>query len=199
MLVETWYHLKHIYQARVEYDLFGYANFTCGACRSYGMLYHSRNGAPSSVQNWLSLSFGLHQQNWSWCYFNVWDPCIKKTFKSICRCILEISPWLFMQDHSNYAQLGSCSSQWHDRVAYNTPHSVPRVREQAFLCKDTKHTFSTMSIDQCHEQVSKLIKCDGGAVGLTETPQALDRWMVAWLEISWVLYRFEVTYQISQH
>lgn len=48
-----------------------------------------------------------------------------------------------------------------------------------------------MVLDQCHEQVDELIKGDDGAVGLTENPQALERWMVAGPEISHVVLEFE--------
>ncbi|CAE1315726.1 unnamed protein product [Acanthosepion pharaonis] len=44
--------------------------------------------------------------------------------------------------------------------------------------------FSAMAIDQAHEQNNAVIKGDGGAVGLTEDPSALWRWMVAGSEIS---------------
>jgi len=36
-----------------------------------------------------------------------------------------------------------------------------------------------MAIDQVHEQANAVIKGDGGAVGITEDPSALRRWMVA--------------------
>lgn len=52
-----------------------------------------------------------------------------------------------------------------------------------------------MSIDQCHEQMNELIKGEGGAVGLTENPQALERWMVAGPEISRLVLEFEESFQ----
>ena len=51
-----------------------------------------------------------------------------------------------------------------------------------------------MAIDQCHEQVNAPIKNDGDAVGLTESPQALERWMVAGPEIARVLLEFEASF-----
>ena len=45
-----------------------------------------------------------------------------------------------------------------------------------------------------HEQVNALIKSDGGAVGLTESPQALELWMVAGYEIARVLLEFEASF-----
>ena len=41
-----------------------------------------------------------------------------------------------------------------------------------------------MAIDQAHKQNNAVIKGDGGAIGLTENPSALRRWMEAGPEIS---------------
>ena len=58
--------------------------------------------------------------------------------------------------------------------------------------------FSAIAIDQCHEQMNKLVKGEGGAVGLTENPHALERWMVAGPEISRLIQEFESSFQISE-
>ena len=53
-----------------------------------------------------------------------------------------------------------------------------------FVVHKTDNTFSAMAIDQCHEQNDAIIKGSGGAVGLTDNPLALRRWMVAGPEIT---------------
>ena len=50
-----------------------------------------------------------------------------------------------------------------------------------------------MAIDQAHKQNNALVKGDGGAVGLTENPKALLRWMVAGPETARVIQQFEIT------
>ena len=50
---------------------------------------------------------------------------------------------------------------------------------------------SAMAIDQCHEQKNDYIKGEGGAVGLTECPEALERCMIAETEISRLILEFE--------
>ena len=40
-----------------------------------------------------------------------------------------------------------------------------------------------MALDQAHEQNNAALKSDGGAVGLTQTPNALRRWMVSGPEL----------------
>ena len=39
-------------------------------------------------------------------------------------------------------------------------------------------------MDRSHEQLNKCIKGEGGAIGLTEDPAALKRWMLAGPEVS---------------
>ena len=52
--------------------------------------------------------------------------------------------------------------------------------------------FAAMAIDQGHEQNNAVIKGDGGsAIGLTEDPAALRRWMVADPEVSRLLAAYE--------
>ena len=56
-----------------------------------------------------------------------------------------------------------------------------------FTVQKTKRIFSSIPIDQAHEQNNALVKGDGGAVGLTDNPSALRRWMIAGPEIARVL------------
>ena len=58
----------------------------------------------------------------------------------------------------------------------------------------TEKIISTIAIDQAHEQNNKVIKEDGGAIGLTEHPSALRRLMVADPEISRILGQLEDNY-----
>ena len=47
-----------------------------------------------------------------------------------------------------------------------------------FTVNKSKLTFSAIAIDQAHGQNNTSVKGDGGAVGLTENPAALHRWMI---------------------
>ena len=51
-----------------------------------------------------------------------------------------------------------------------------------------------MPLDQAHEQNNGSIKDTGGAIGLTENPAALKRWMVSGLEQARLLSEFEDQY-----
>ena len=64
--------------------------------------------------------------------------------------------------------------------------------------RQTTHAFSAMAIDQAHEQNNAFVKGDGGAVGLTENPSALQRWMVAGPEVARVIKEFETSLQFCK-
>ena len=60
----------------------------------------------------------------------------------------------------------------------NLRNSHPEIYRQFknghFAIQEMKNVFSALAIDQCHEQVNELTKGDGGAVGLTVNPHALE-------------------------
>ena len=57
----------------------------------------------------------------------------------------------------------------------------------------TTRTFSSIALDHAHEQVNAIIKGEGGAVGLTENPAGLRRWVVAGPELARMVQEFEET------
>ena len=60
-----------------------------------------------------------------------------------------------------------------------------------FTVNKTSYAFSNLAVDQAHEQNNAVVMDDGGAVGLTECPAALQRWMVNGLEMTRVIIDFE--------
>ena len=50
-----------------------------------------------------------------------------------------------------------------------------------------------MAIDQAHEQNNATVKSDGGAVGLTQSPAGLRRWMLAGPEVMRLTADFEAS------
>ena len=61
-----------------------------------------------------------------------------------------------------------------------------------FTVNKTGRTFSNISIDQAHEQNNACVK-DGGAVGLTQNPAALRRWMVSGPEMAHLIEEFQAS------
>ena len=56
--------------------------------------------------------------------------------------------------------------------------------------------FSAIPIDQAHEQNNACSKRDGGAVGLTDNPSALQRWPIAGPEVTALTKDFEDAHQL---
>ena len=88
--------------------------------------------------------------------------------------LLNIVPWFFPLDHTH--------ARWiyvhiRDIVALHANH--PDVYEHflkgEFTALKTDRAFSAIAIDQAHEQNNDAVNGDGGAVGLTENPAALQR------------------------
>ena len=56
-----------------------------------------------------------------------------------------------------------------------------------FTVNKSNRPFSRMPLDESHEQNNACVNGNGGAVGLTESPVALLRWMVAGPEMARVV------------
>ena len=66
------------------------------------------------------------------------------------------------------------------------------------MFQKTQRFFSLITLDHNHEQQNEIIKGDGGALGLTENPTALKRWMVAGPKIARVVREFESTFEVTK-
>ena len=71
------------------------------------------------------------------------------------------------------------------------PDVASEFHKGNFVIHKSRRDFSAMAIDQAHEQNNSIIKGDGGAIGLTEDPAALRRWIVAGPEVSRLLAAYE--------
>ena len=105
--------------------------------------------------------------------------------------LTKLAPWFFILDHTNYARWVPVHIR--DMVNLSTVHPQVAVEfnNGNFTVQKTKRVFSAMAIDQAHEQNNSTIKSDGGAVGLTQSPEALRRWMVAGPEVVRMTSEFE--------
>ena len=112
-------------------------------------------------------------------------------FNMYVQSIRELLPWMFAMDHGNYARWLSV----HYRDMCILPSKHPEVykhfQEGCFTVYKTTRRFSAIALDHAHEQVNAGVKGDGGAVGLTENPAALRRWMVAGPETARMIEEFE--------
>ena len=71
------------------------------------------------------------------------------------------------------------------------PHVVSEFKKGLFTVTKSLKRFSSIAIDQAHEQNNAMVKGEGGAVGLTENPNALRRWMLSGPEMARVVNEFE--------
>ena len=73
------------------------------------------------------------------------------------------------------------------------PDIATEFESRKFVVQKTHHSFSSMAIDQAHEQNNAYVKGDGGTVGLTASMSQLTRWMVAGPEVARVISEFEIS------
>ena len=61
-----------------------------------------------------------------------------------------------------------------------------------FVIRKTQRPFSAMALDHAHQQNSKCVKGDAGAIGLTENTSQMLCWMIAGPEVASFVAEFEV-------
>lgn len=115
----------------------------------------------------------------------------ESNFESYVRSIAHILPWFFALNHHHYARWLSVHLRDMKMLETLHPDVAKEFYSGKFTVNKTKRPCSAISLDQAHEQLNALVKGVGGAVGLTENPQALLRWMVAGPEISRAVTEFE--------
>ena len=120
---------------------------------------------------------------------------VSLAFAMYLAALTELVPWFHALDHTHYAR-------WipvHLRDMAALPMKHPDVAREFgagnFTVRKTKNVFSSIPIDQAHEQNNALIKGDGGAVGLTDNPSALLRWMIAGPEVARAIEEFRDGHQ----
>ena len=94
-------------------------------------------------------------------------------------------------DHTNYARRLALHYRDMQILSSKHPDVYKYFSDGAFVVHKTNRAFSSIALDHAHEQVNALVKGQGGAVGLTENPAALPRWMVAGPELAWMVEKFE--------
>ena len=119
----------------------------------------------------------------------------KANFALYVDAIQQILPWLFVMDHTNYARWLAVH-YW--VLSSKHPDVYKHFSDGAFVVHKTNRAFSSIALDHAHEQVNALVKGQGGAVGLTENPAALRRWMVAGPELSRMVEEFEGSFTVSE-
>ena len=79
-----------------------------------------------------------------------------------------------------------------DSLQTTCPEVADNFKNVHFVFQKSARSFSKLALDHAREQNNALIKGDGSAVGLTENPVALRRWMIGGSEIARLIQEFEV-------
>lgn len=103
----------------------------------------------------------------------------------------ELIPYFFANNNVNYARWLPIHLKDMICLEEMQPRIAAEFRSGKFVVHKSSRAFSALAIDQAHEQSNAVIKGDGGAIGITEDPSALRRWMVAGPEVSFLVGQYE--------
>jgi hypothetical protein len=112
-------------------------------------------------------------------------------FELYVNALNDIMPWICALDHGHYARWLPVHIR--DMVSLKETNTdvYNEFKNGKFVVQRSERSFSSMALDQAHEQLNKDIKGDGGAIGLMENPTALRRWMLAGPELARIIGEYE--------
>ena len=91
-------------------------------------------------------------------------------------------PSFFAMNHHHYSRWLPVHLRDMCALQQTAPDVTEAFKEGLFTVRSRRMFFS-MAIDQAHEKNNAMVKGEGGAVGLTENPDALCRWMLSVLRL----------------
>ena len=75
-----------------------------------------------------------------------------------------VVPWMFFLDHIHYASFPGGL----EKMSNESNPILEKFNKGYFNVNKTDHPSSSMGVDQAHEQNNKVVKVDGGAIGILE-------------------------------
>ena len=108
-------------------------------------------------------------------------------FEMFISCMKVIIPWMFALDHVHYARWLPVYLRDLENLKHSAPSLYKHFVDGHFTVKKTSHNFSNIATDQTHVQTNKLVKINGGAVGILDSPRVLLKWSIAGPEITSML------------
>ena len=103
----------------------------------------------------------------------------------------KLAPWFFALDHPNYALWTSVYIQDMEMLTVRHPSVFVEFEHGNFVVYKTAQAFSSIAIDQTHEQHNADVKGHGGATGLFQNSEGLLKWMIGGPEMSRIICEFE--------
>ena len=120
-------------------------------------------------------------------YFLFTKSIREGNFESFLQCLKEMLPWFFALDHTHYARWLSIFVQDLSKLKFQQTDTYEAFKKGFFTVRKTNRVFSNMGIDQAHEQMNKVLKTDGGVIGILDNPKALLKWAISGPVISELL------------
>ena len=117
----------------------------------------------------------------------------ESSFTLYVQMLKEICPWFFALDLTHYSRWLPVFIKTLEELPVRHPKVHEAFQKGHFTSRKTASNFSALSDDHLHEQNNKIIKGDGGAIGIFGNETALLKWMVGGPEISRMVHEFEQT------
>jgi hypothetical protein len=170
-------------------------------------VYHSDTSkdCTESFELWVSRRCG-ESANFLYWYTTMNLECLLLTFVRSMResnfllfvqTLKDICPWLFSLDMTHYARWLPIFVKTLEELPIRHPKVYDDFLKGHFTSKKSNSAFSAISDDHLHEQINKVVKGDGGAVGIFDNGTALLKWMVGGPEIARMVQEFETSSGIS--
>ena len=122
-----------------------------------------------------------------------WDRSIHEGNFPLYVETLSALQWIFHAlDHHHYARATAVHLRDMSTLQDRHPTIYAEFCKGNFTVSRSNRPFSRMPLDEGHEQNNASVKDEGGAIGLTEKPTALLRWMVGGPELARVVTEFLV-------
>lgn len=172
---------------------------TCAALHLLLLSAYRKSSTDVSIEEWITArrSSSAHFHYWltvielETLLFMLVRSLREGDFHMFVRSLEDIAPWMFALDHVHYARWLPVFINDLKLLPVKHPSIYEEFLEGKFVFQKTNRAFSCLPEDQAHEQNNKIVKIDGGAIGILQDPAALLKWMVACPEITRMLPSFE--------
>lgn len=165
---------------------------------AYGV-YNMETSAPLSFDDWCVKQAEVSPQFHYWYMVMHLESLVLVYVRSLrdvnfslyVPVLKALAPWFFALNHTHYARWVPVHIRDMTTLHQRLPQVAKEFEQGSFIVHKTTRPFSAIAIDHAHEQNNKIVKGDGGAIGLMQNPRALLRWMVAGPEIARAIDSFE--------
>ena len=162
-------------------------------------VYRKETSAPLSFNDWCVEKAEVCPQFQYWymvmhleCVYLIYVRSLREGNFSLYVLVLRaLAPWFFALDHTHYARWDPVHIRDMTTLHQRLPQIAKEFDQGNFIVHKTTRSFSGMAIDQAHEQNNKIIRGDGGPIGLMQNSKALLKWMVAGPEIARAIDTFK--------